>query len=158
MKITKFIIPGFLVWSIQLMFSDLLAIDTVRPDFCVILVLYWSIMHGRMIGTVNGFLMGLIIDLSGTGIFFGVSPLVYSITGYLGGNLNGAYIKMNPFYFSLSWVTILLLQFFIYCGVQYQSLWILDQKLFFGKWFGTSIYTLAFVGILQFIYPFNKIE
>ena len=93
MKITKFIIPGFLVWSIQLMFSDLLAIDTVRPDFCVILVLYWSIMYGRMVGTVTGFLMGLIIDLSGTGIFFGVSPLVYSITGYLGGNLNGAYIK-----------------------------------------------------------------
>ena len=115
-------------------------------------------MHGRMFGTVTGFLMGLIIDLSGTGIFFGVSPLVYSITGYLGGNLNGLYTKMNPFYFSLSWVTILLLQFFIYCGVQYQSLWILDQKLFFGKWFGTSVYTLSFIGILQFIYPFNRIE
>ena len=62
MKITKFIIPGFLVWSIQLMFSDLLAIDTVRPDFCVILVLYWSIMHGRMFGTVM-VLIGLLIDL-----------------------------------------------------------------------------------------------
>ncbi|GIS54659.1 hypothetical protein Ct9H90mP29_17010 [bacterium] len=37
------------------------------------------------------FFGGLIIDLSGTGIFFGVSPFGYSITGYLGGNLNGAY-------------------------------------------------------------------
>ena len=158
MKATKFIIPGILVWSLQLMLSDLLAIDTVRPDFCVILILYWSIMYGRLVGTVSGFIMGLIIDFSGTGLFFGLSSLVYSITGYLGGYLNGAYTRMNPFYFSLSWVIILLLQFFIYCAVQYQSLWVIDEKLFFGKWFGTSAYTLSFIGILQFIYPINRIE
>ena len=57
MKATKFIIPGILVWSLQLMLSDLLAIDTVRPDFCVILILYWSIMYGRLVGTVSGFII-----------------------------------------------------------------------------------------------------
>lgn len=158
MKAIDFIIPGILVWVLQLMISDLLAIDTVRPDFCVILILYWSIMHGRLIGTVTGFIMGLILDMSGTGLFFGLSPLIYSITGYLSGNLKGIISRINTLYFSLSWIIILLFQFFIYCGVQYQSLWVLDQNLFFGKWLGTSAYTLAFAGILQFIYPFDRIK
>ena len=81
MRAIDFIIPGLLVWLLQLTTSDLLAIDTVRPDFCVILILFWSIMHGRLIGTVTGFIMGLVLDISGTGLFFGLSPLVYSITG-----------------------------------------------------------------------------
>ena len=158
MRAIDFIIPGLLVWLLQLTTSDLLAIDTVRPDFCVILILFWSIMHGRLIGTVTGFIMGLILDISGTGLFFGLSPLIYSITGYLGGNLKGIILRINTFYFTLSWIAILLFQFFIYCGVQYQSLWVLDQNLFLGKWVGTSAYSLAFAGILQFIYPFDRIK
>ena len=115
-------------------------------------------MHGRLIGTVTGFIMGLVLDISVTGLFFGLSPLIYSITGYLGGNLKGIILRINTFYFTLSWVAILLFQFFIYCGVQYQSLWVLDLNLFLGKWFGTSAYSLAFAGILQFIYPFDRIK
>ena len=35
---------------------------------------------------------------------------------------------------------------------------IIDLELFFGKWFGTSIYTISFMIILQFIYPLNRID
>tara|TARA_B100000214_G_C23857112_1_gene576237 strand:- start:131 stop:604 length:474 start_codon:yes stop_codon:yes gene_type:complete len=156
MKWSNVFIPGIFVWFMQIIIADVLSIDTIRPDFCVILILYWSVIHGRPLGIFAGFFMGLIIDLSGAGLFFGLSSLTYTITGYFSGILHNAYSRINPFYFSLSWILILLFHFLIYCGVQYQGLWELDIQLFIGKWIGTSIYTIAFVGILQFIYPLNR--
>jgi len=157
MKWTDYIIPGVFVWLMQLILSDFLAIETVRPDFLVILILYWSVKYGRTAGTVSGFLLGLLVDLSGTATFFGLSSLIYSITGYLGGNLFGSYSKINPFYFSITWITILAFQFLIFCGVQYQDLWFINWHLFFGKWLGTTLYTLSFIGLLQFIYPLHRV-
>tara|TARA_X000001036_G_C20656118_1_gene797026 strand:- start:759 stop:1262 length:504 start_codon:yes stop_codon:yes gene_type:complete len=154
----KFLIPGFLVWLLQLTISNLLIIDTVRPDFICILILYWSIRKGRFIGTLAGLILGIVFDLSGTANFFGISPLIYSITGYLAGNLYGKYSKLNPFYYNFAWVLILSFQFLIYCIINYQEILIIDIGLFFSKWFGTSLYTIIFVGIFQFIYPLNRIE
>ena len=155
---TEILLPGVIVWLVQLIISDLLAIGNVRPDFIVILVLYWSVKNGRFFGIISGTIAGLIIDLTGSAMFFGLSPLIYSITGYLGGNLHGANIKLNTLYFSISWITILLFQFLIFCAVHYQSVWVIDQQVFLGKWFGTSFYTIGFTGILQFIYPLNKLD
>ena len=92
---------GLLIWVAQLLLADFLSIGTIRPDFLVILVLYWSIKYGRTIGTISGFLIGLIIDFSGTASYFGLSSLIYSVTGYFGGYLMGTYSRLNPIYFSL---------------------------------------------------------
>ncbi len=153
-----FIISGFLVWLIQLTVADFFMIDTVRPDFIGILIMYWAVKYGRFLGTVSGMIFGIIFDFSGSALFFGLSPLIYSLTGYLSGNLKGLYSKVNPFYYNLFWVTIFLIQFFIFCIVHYQEILILDLELFFGKWFGTSIYTISIMVILQFIYPLNRID
>ena len=158
MNWNSFFIPGFLVWLIQLTVADFFMIDTVRPDFISILIMYWAVKHGRFLGTLSGMIFGIIFDLSGSALFFGLSPLIYSFTGYLSGSLKGIYTKVNPFYYNLLWVAIFLLQFFIFCIVNYQEILIIDLELFFGKWFGTSIYTIAFMIILQFIYPLNRIE
>tara|TARA_S200000501_G_C20388449_1_gene553838 strand:- start:92 stop:580 length:489 start_codon:yes stop_codon:yes gene_type:complete len=157
MKWTSIFILGLIIWLMQLLLADILSIDSVRPDFCVLLILYWSVIYGRTMGIISGFIFGLIVDLSGAGLFFGLSSLTYTITGYFSGILGNVYSKINPMYFSISWVFILLFQFFIYCIVQYQGLWELDFKLFFGKWIGTSIYTLSFAGIFQFIFPLNRL-
>ena len=158
MNWNRFLISGFLVWLIQLTVSDLLMIDTVRPDFIGILIMYWAVKYGRFLGTIAGLIFGLIIDFSAGTLFFGLSPLIYSSTGYLSGNMKGLYSKINPFYFNILWVTIFIIQFFIFCIVNYQEILIIDLELFFGKWFGTSIYTISFMIILQFIYPLNRIE
>lgn len=157
MKWTDLVIPGLFIWLIQLLIADFLAIETIRPDFVAILVLYWAVKYGRTVGTLSGFLMGLLIDLSGTASFFGLSSMIYSITGYLGGYLMGTYSRLNPLYFSISWIAILALHFMIFCVVQYQDIWVTNPQLFFGKWIGTTLYTLSFVGILQVIFPFHKI-
>jgi rod shape-determining protein MreD len=158
MKWTDFILSGLLIWLAQLLLADFLSIGSIIPDFLVILVLYWSIKYGRTIGTISGFLIGLLIDLSGTASYFGLSPLIYSVTGYLGGYLMGTYSRLNPIYFPISWVAILTLQFLIFCVVQYQDIWIINPQIFWAKWLGTTIYTLSFAGILQVIYPLHKIN
>ena len=158
MKWTDFIFSGLLIWLTQLLLVDFLSIGTIRPDLLVILVLYWSIKYGRTIGIIAGFLIGLLIDFSGTASYFGLSPLIYSVTGYLGGYLKGTYSRLNPIYFSISWVAILIFQFLIYCVVQYQDILITNPQLFWAKWLGTTIYTLSFAGILQVIYPLHKIN
>ena len=89
MKWTEFVIPSISVWVLQLLFIDLFSIGTIRPDFLLILVLYFSISNGRFIGTALGFILGFFLDISGSCNFFGLSPLIYSITGYLAGNLKG---------------------------------------------------------------------
>ena len=158
MNWNRLFISGFLVWLIQLTVADSLMIDTVRPDFIGILIMYWAVKYGRFLGTISGFIFGLIIDFSGSALFFGISPLIYSFTGYLSGNMQGLYSKINPLYFNIFWVSIFLLQFFIFSIVNYQEILIIDLELFFGKWFGTSIYTISFMIILQFIYPLNRID
>ena len=99
MKWTDFIFSGLLIWLAQLLLADFLSIGTIRPDFLVILVLYWSIKYGRTTGTIAGFLIGLLIDLSGTASYFGLSPLIYYVTGLLGVYLMGTYSRINPIYF-----------------------------------------------------------
>ena len=158
MKWTNLFFSGLIVWLIQLVTVDMLSINNVRPDFIVLLVLYWSILYGRFVGVVSGTLVGFVVDLTGTATFFGLSPLIYSITGYLSGSLYGTYSKLNPLYFSFFWITILCLQFLVFCAIQYQGLWVLNKQLFFGKWLGTCIYTITFAGILQLIYPLHRID
>ncbi len=156
MQWTKLIIPAFLVWLLQLLFSDLLAIGSIRPDFCLILILYWSIYYGRTLGIISGFIFGLIVNLSGIGLFFGISSLTYAITGYLAGSIRMMRSRITPFHFTILWILIIFIQFFVYCTIQYQDLFVLDINVFWSKWFGTSIYTLSFIGILQFIIPLSR--
>tara|TARA_Y100001968_G_C19274449_1_gene675974 strand:+ start:141 stop:614 length:474 start_codon:yes stop_codon:yes gene_type:complete len=156
MQWTKLIIPAFLVWLLQLLFSDLLAIGSIRPDFCLILILYWSINYGRTLGIISGFIFGLIVNLSGIGLFFGISSLTYAITGYLAGSIRMMRSRITPFHFTILWILIIFIQFFVYCTIQYQDLFVLDINVFWSKWFGTSIYTLSFIGILQFIIPLSR--
>ena len=63
MKWTNFIFPGLLVWFLQLVTIDFFSINNVRPDFIVLLVLYWAIKHGRFTGVLSGTFIGFVVDL-----------------------------------------------------------------------------------------------
>tara|TARA_B100000767_G_C19685131_1_gene501396 strand:- start:413 stop:901 length:489 start_codon:yes stop_codon:yes gene_type:complete len=156
MKWTEISFPFIFVWIIQILFVDLLSIGTVRPDFPLILILYLSVKHGRFTGVLSGFIFGLLIDLSGSAMFFGLSSLTYTTSGYIFGNLKGVYNKVSPILFTTSWVLVVFFHFFIFCLVQYQELWVINNSLFWSKWFGTSIYTLSFLILFQFLFPLNK--
>ena len=61
MNWSSLFISGFLVWIIQLTIADLFTIDTIRPDFIGILIVYWAVKYGRFLGTLSGLIFGIIV-------------------------------------------------------------------------------------------------
>ena len=144
----------FQAWS-----SEFFSLGTIDPDFCVIILIYISIKDGGVIGTIFGFFIGLLIDLSsGSNQFFGLTPLIYSTTGYFCSFLKGSNYRLNKIYFTSIWVIILLVQFLMFSFIVYQQLIIQNPLQFLIKWLATSLYTLVFIGILQIIAPLYKIK
>ena len=70
----------------------------------------------------------------------------------------GKYSTMGLLYFSLAWIGVLAFSFLIFSMVQYQHIFGVNTFLFWSKWIATSLYTLCFSGILQFIYPIHKTQ
>ena len=159
MILIKYFIIVFIVFVLQIWASEFFTLGTIDPDFCIIVLTYISIKDGRFTGVLAGFFMGFIIDLSsGSNQFFGLTPLVYTSTGYFCGFLNGQKEKLNKTYFTLIWVSIVLCQFLLFSLIVYQDYLIQDPFIFFIKWIATSLYTLTFLGILQVIIPIYKLS
>ena len=154
-KYTFIIIITFLFqsWS-----AEFFTLGTIDPDFCLIVLLYVSIKNGGVTGTLFGFFIGLFIDLSsGTNQFFGLTPLIYTTTGYFCSYLKGENEKLNKLYFTSIWVIIVLIQFLIFSLIVYQYLLIQSPMQFLIKWLSTSLYTLIFLGIFQIMAPLHKV-
>tara|TARA_B110001452_G_scaffold136719_1_gene113659 strand:+ start:1638 stop:2114 length:477 start_codon:yes stop_codon:yes gene_type:complete len=158
MIVFQYFIIIFVTFLFQSWTSEFFSLGTIDPDFCLIVLLYISIKNGGLVGTLFGFFIGLFIDLSsGTNQFFGLTPLVYTITGYSSAFLKGQNEKLNKLYFSSLWVFIILCQFLIFSLVVYQQLLVDEPTQFLIKWLATSLYTLVFLGILQIMVPLYKI-
>ena len=153
----KYLILVFIVFIFQSWTSEFFSLGTVDPDFCVMVILYIAVRDGRLNGVFVGFFMGLFIDLSsGLNQYFGLTPLIYTITGYFCGFLKGQNNKLNKTYFTAIWILIIVIQFLIFSLVVYQDYLVQDLFNFTIKWMFTSMYTLTFLGILQFIIPIYK--
>ncbi len=158
MLIIKYFTLVFLVFVFQSWTSEFFSLGTIDPDFCVIAILYIAVKDGRLNGVFIGFFMGLVIDLSsGLNQYFGLTPLIYTITGYFCGFLKGQSNKLNKTYFTAIWMSIIIIQFLIFSLIVYQDYLIQDSFNFIFKWILTSMYTLTFIGILQFIIPIHKL-
>ena len=157
MLIIKYFIIVSLVFVFQSWTSEFFSLGTIDPDFCIIAILYIAVRDGRLNGIIIGFFMGLIIDLSsGLNQFFGLTPLIYTATGYLSGFLKGKRKRLNKTYFTVAWVLIIICQFLIFSFIVYQDYLIQDPYSFLIKWLATSLYTLVFLGILQIMAPIYK--
>ena len=157
MLIIKYFILVFVVFVFQVWTSEFFTLGTIDPDFCLIVILYIAVKDGRLNGVLVGFFMGLIIDLSsGLNQYFGLTPLIYTITGYFSGFLKGQSNRLNKTYFTAIWVSIIICQFLIFSLVVYQEYLIQDPFNFMVKWVSTSFYTLTFLGILQIMIPIYK--
>ena len=158
MIVFQYFIIIFVTFLFQSWTSEFFSLGTIDPDFCLIVLLYISIKNGGLVGTLFGFFIGLFIDLSsGTNQFFGLTPLVYTITGYFSAFLKGQNEKLNKLYFSSLWIFIILCQFLIFSLIVYQQLLVEEPTQFLIKWLATSLYTLVFLGILQIMIPLYKL-
>ena len=158
MEFIKYTILIFLTFILQSWSAEFFTLGTIDPDFCVIVLLYISIKNGGVTGTLFGFFIGLFIDFSsGTNQFFGLTPLIYTTTGYFCSYLKGANEKLNKIYFTSIWVIIVMIQFLIFSLIVYQYLLIQNPIQFLVKWLATSLYTLVFLGIFQIMAPLHKV-
>lgn len=159
MIVFKYSIIMFVTFLFQMWTSEFFTLGTIDPDFCLIVLLYISIRYGGLVGTLFGFFIGLFIDLSsGTNQFFGLTPLIYTTTGYFSSFLKGENDRLNKLYFTSLWIIIILCQFLIFSLIVYQQLLLESPVQFLIKWLATSLYTLLFAGILQFMIPIYKIS
>ena len=154
----KYFILVLVTFIFQAWTSEFFSLGTIDPDFCVIVLLYISIKNGGLVGILFGFFIGLFIDLgSSSNQFFGLTPLIYTSTGYFSGFLYGKIKKLSKMYFTILWVVIILCQFFVFTLIVYQNYLIQDPAGFILKWLLTSLYTLVFLGILQVMMPLHKL-
>ena len=159
MVLIKYLFIMVVTFIFQSWSSEFFSLGTIDPDFCVIVLLYISIKNGSLIGVLFGFFIGLFIDLgSGSNQFFGLTPLIYSSTGYFSGFLCEQNDRLNKIYFTIIWIVIILGQFLIFTLIVYQNFLIQDSISFLFKWLSTSLYTLIFLGILQIMMPLHKLR
>ncbi len=75
--------------------------NAIAPNFVLILLIFYSIIHGQLYGTVLGFVYGLLFDLI-TGGLLGSAMLSFTIAGFIAGyfsNENKRHIFLKPFNF-----------------------------------------------------------
>jgi len=155
-KIITFIKYPILVFLLQFATVDILSIKGFRPDFIFILVLYTGVKRGSFYGVLVGFIIGLFSDLSGVGTYFGLSSLIYTLTGYISGYLKGRYSKLHPLVFHSSWVFLVAAIFFLIVFIRFHILFETDFPEFISVWVYTLSYTLGILGILQIVLPIKE--
>ena len=156
MQTNKLVFITLIVLLFQILFVESLTINTIRPDFLVLFIIYTTIINGRLVGVIVAFIVGLISDFSGVGSYFGLSPLSLSITAYLSGFLYLKYERLLPYVFHSIWVIIILLHFYIISYFRFQTLYLSDKTEFILIWLMSFGYSLIFFIIMQYFFPLRE--
>jgi rod shape-determining protein MreD len=83
-------IIGVLVYlALQAAVAQRIAIGNVAPDFIVVCVVLFGLQRGPIMGSLFGFVVGLVVDLGNPGSL-GLNALTKSMLGYAAGRLGAA--------------------------------------------------------------------
>ena len=158
MKDFKIWLLLLVVFIFQYLLSDILTIKYNRPDFIVIYILYFGLFFGPFYGVISGFCIGLLVDFTPMVSYFGISPLIYSITGFFAGHLQNKYNRLSPSIFHSIWIVLIAFHFLVFTYFKYQLLFEIDKLQFIFRWFASYIYTLFFLLIFQYFFPIKAIQ
>lgn len=92
MKVLRNALLLILALLVQTSYLDEIAIKGIRPDLVLLLLVYISIVHGQIPGTIFGFLAGLLQDVYSPAPL-GLNALCKSIIGFLVGYTRGGIIE-----------------------------------------------------------------
>lgn len=117
MRYVLLFFTAFLGILLQDTVFNAISIAEGKPDFILILVVFFALFHGSVQGGLLGMLFGLIEDLM-TGRFIGLNAICKGLTGFIVGQLSGRLYKNN---FLLPVITIfmstfLFSVFYLICG------------------------------------------
>ena len=97
-----YIILAILVFLLmQVSLADRIALGPVTPDFLVLVVAFFALHRGAVKGSVFGFVIGLLVDLSNPE-FLGLNALTKSLLGFTVGKIGSKTVPENvPFLFAM---------------------------------------------------------
>lgn len=118
MRYVLLFVTAFIGMILQDTVFNAISIAGGKPDFILILVVFFALFHGSIQGGLLGMFFGLMEDLM-TGRFIGLNAICKGITGFLIGLLSGRLYKNN---FLLPVITIfvstfLFSIFYLLCGL-----------------------------------------
>ena len=116
----------------------------VAPDLVLIYVTYQALTHGRLTGTVSGFLTGLAQDLLTNPTTLGLHALIKTLLGFAIGMFRsdqGSQLRVGPIQAFLGTLMVAI----VHNGLMVIAL-ALDEStrtpfLLFGVWLGGALYT-----------------
>ncbi|MFN3134233.1 MAG: rod shape-determining protein MreD [Candidatus Kryptonium sp.] len=84
MAYVRYFFVGLAILFIQITIVPLISIEKIAPDLVVIFVVYMALRNGQIVGTISGFIFGLLMDLT---IDFvpGLSALSKTVSGFIAG-------------------------------------------------------------------------
>jgi len=88
MKIVLFFIAAIVFLICQITFSEFFSIKEIKPDFILLLLVYVALTEKRTTATLAGFVLGLVKDFYGTGVY-GLSAMTNSIATFIAGSFKG---------------------------------------------------------------------
>ncbi len=80
----------------QIFLAEYLDVGDIRPDFLLVLLIYYSARKGRINGILLGFAAGIGQDLTSSLSVLGANALSKSIVGFTTGTLNGTETVWTP--------------------------------------------------------------
>ena len=138
---------------LQVAFGQLIAIDSVRPDFVLIGVVIIALRSGQITATSAGFLAGLVLDLS-IGEVVGLGALAKTCAGFAAGYFHEDDKKdLNIRTPKLIWITAIasLIHNAIYLLAVFQRPDLDVGVLFLRFGIGGTLYTTVFGAICMLI-------
>ena len=124
MKIVIPVVLVLLICAAQNSLAFFMSIASVKPDFVLVLVALMSLFYGSKIGLLIGFFSGLIIDLSGMGLF-GFYTFSFSLLGVIAGASQKSVFEDNY----LLPVIVVFFSTFLMQILWYVCLWLNDYRL-----------------------------
>ncbi|MFQ6605986.1 MAG: rod shape-determining protein MreD [Fidelibacterota bacterium] len=155
-NIRNTIIFGFITFLLQLLLSEWMSIQGIRPDFVAIFIVYMALTWGSFYAVWVGFFLGILVDLLGAGDTFGISSIFYVIIGYFTGYVPRRTHNFPPIYFHLGWILAFFIAVLINAWFQYPILFATSKWSFLSKSLFIASYTLGFIGLIQFIIPLRR--
>jgi len=154
-KWTLIFVFGVLFQSIIVDYLNLLSIKEVRPNFVIIILIFFGFNFGGVYATIVGFSVGLIQGLGFLGGgFIGLSSLTKSIIGFYFGLFQKSKRKWNNLFFLLVLLCGCLIHNFLFLYIYTFGSEINIFSMLIKNVLPTSIYT-TIVGMMIF-YVFKK--
>jgi len=113
-----YILVTFLLFILHSLVVPYLAVVHVLPDLLLIWIVYIAVRRGQLAGIVAGFVIGLLLDLTGgEGEMLGLGSLTKSVSGFLAGyffNENKTFQTLGGFQFIISVISVSLVHHLLY--------------------------------------------